>query len=203
VNARVGRVSGWLLGLMILQAACVSTPRRSTALLDPAAQHAVIAGLDKYRLDGRVAVAAGTEGFNASMAWRQAGPDSSVSLSGPLGSGSLQLQFGEGRLSIESRGQKLEDAAAEDSMKEQLGFAPPLDALRYWLLGLAAPGEAQESRGPGGQLQSLTQRGWLVEYQEYQPQQSREGKVSLPVRLRATREDLRLRVVVDSWRLDH
>jgi outer membrane lipoprotein LolB len=186
-----------------LLTACVATPRRGEALLDPAAQHAVIARLDKYRLEGRVAVAAGTEGFNASMNWNQSGPSSSVSLAGPLGAGSLQMQFGEGRLSIESRGQKLEDEAAHDLIQEQLGFAPPLHALRYWLLGLPAPGESQESRSPGGQLLSLTQQGWLVEYQEYQPQHSREGMVSLPSKLRATRESLRLRVVIDSWRLDH
>ena len=51
-------------------------------------------------------------------------------------------------------------------------------------------------------MQSLTQQGWLVEYQEYQPQRAAAGMVSLPTKLRATREDLRLRVVIDSWRLD-
>jgi outer membrane lipoprotein LolB len=202
VTSRVGLVLGGL-GFILL-AACVATPRRGEAILDPAAQHAVIEALDKYQLEGRVAVAAGTEGFNASINWNQSGPASSVRLAGPLGAGSLQMQFGEGRLRIESsRGQKLADSAAQELMQEQLGFAPPLDALRYWLLGLAAPpGGSQETRDANGQLLSLTQQGWLVEYQEYQPQRAAAGMVSLPKRLRATREDLRLRVVIDSWRLD-
>jgi outer membrane lipoprotein LolB len=196
VRARVAWVPVWLLGVMVLLTACVSTPQRNQAILDPAA-------LDIYQLEGRVAVAAGTEGFNASMNWSQSGPASSVRLAGPLGAGSLQMQFGEGHLRIESSGgRKLEDAAAQALIQEQLGFAPPLDALRYWLLGLPAPGDAQESRSPGGQLLSLTQQGWLVEYQEYLPQHSAAGTVSLPAKMRATRENLRLRVVIDNWRLD-
>jgi outer membrane lipoprotein LolB len=184
-------------------AACTSTPRRGEAILDPAAQQVAIAALDKYQLDARVAVAAGSEGFNASMNWSQSGPGSTVRLSGPLGAGTLQLQFGEGRLRIESRGQALENAAAQALIEEQLGFAPPLDELRYWLLGLAAPGgEAMESRSPDGQLISLTQQGWLVEYQEYQPQRAAAGMVSLPAKLRASRENLRLRVVIDNWHLE-
>ncbi|MEO8308618.1 MAG: lipoprotein insertase outer membrane protein LolB [Pseudomonadota bacterium] len=193
---------GWLLGVIVLLSACVATPRRSETVLDPAAQQAAIAALDKYQLQGRVAVAAGTEGFNASMDWNQSGTASSVRLAGPMGAGALQMQFGDGHLRIESRGQNLLDAAAQELMQQQLGFAPPLDALRYWLLGLPAPqGQSQETRSPDGQLLSLTQQGWRVEYQEYQPQQLAVGRVSLPTKLRATRDDLRLRVVIDSWRL--
>ncbi len=196
----VGR--GWLVGALVLLAACTSTPRRELAVLDPAAQRALIAGLDNYQVEGRVAVAAGSEGFNASMNWNQAGAVSSVRLAGPMGAGSLQMQFGDGHLRLESRGQTLQDAAAQDAVQQQLGFAPPLDALRYWLLGLAAPqGQSQESRSADGQLLSLAQQGWLVEYQEYQPQRAAGATVSLPRRLRATREDLRLRIVIDSWRL--
>jgi len=199
---RSAGATGWILGVLALLSACVATPRRSETILDPVAQRAVIAALDKYQLDGRVAVAAGTEGFNASMNWSQSGAASAVRLSGPMGAGTLQLQLTEGRLQIESRGQKLQDAAAQDLMRQQLGFEPPLDALRFWLLGLAAPGESQESRSADGQLLSLTQQGWLVEYLEYRPQLAAAGLLSLPVKMRATRDDLRLRVVVDSWRLD-
>ena len=196
MNSR-GLLSG---GLLLLLAACVTTPKQGTTL-DPAAQHTLIAGLDKYQIEGRVAVAAGTEGFNASMSWRQSGTASSVRLAGPMGAGSLQMQFGQGHLHIESRDRKLDDAQAQALMEEQLGFAPPLDALRYWLLGLAAPGESHESRSPDGQLLSLTQQGWLVEYQEYLPQRTAGGMVSMPTKMRASREDLRLRVVIDSWLL--
>jgi outer membrane lipoprotein LolB len=199
VNSR-GLLPGGLI--LLLLAACATTPKQETTL-DPAAQRAVIAGLDKYQIEGRVAVAAGTEGFNASMSWRQSGTASSVRLAGPMGAGSLQMQFGQGRLHIESRDRKLDDAEAQSLLEEQLGFAPPLDALRYWLLGLAAPGESHESRGPDGQLSSLTQRGWLVEYQEFLPQRAAGGMVSMPTKIRATRDDLRLRVVIDSWFLQH
>lgn len=194
----------WLVAVIVLLTACVTSPRRTDVVLDGVAQRDVIAGLDAWRLEGRVAVAAGSEGFNASLDWNQDGADSSVRLASPLGAGSLRLKFDDEHLHVEtSRGQVLEGEEARGALQDQLGFAPPLEALRYWLLGLQAPGaDAMEERNLDGQLLWLTQHGWRVEYQEFLPQSSAQGALLLPRRLRATREDLRLRVVIDSWRLD-
>lgn len=201
---RFGWPVAWL-AVMALLASCATAPRPPDTLLDVAAQREFIASLDSYRFEGRVAVAAGSEGFNASLGWTQAGSGSTVRLTGPLGAGSLRVHFDDDQLRVESsRGQVLEGEEAQGALREQLGFAPPLDDLRYWLLGRPAPGgEALEERDSGGQLLTLTQHGWRIEYQEYLPQQATMGVVSLPTRLRATREDLRLRVVIDRWRLGH
>ena len=114
------------------------------------------------------------------------------------------MDFGNQDLRVEtSRGQVLEGMQAQAAINDQLGFAPPLEALRYWLLGLQAPGaDALEQRNPDGQLLWLTQLGWRVEYQEFGPQPIATGRIALPKRLSATREDLRLRVVIDRWRLE-
>ena len=79
-----------------------------------------------------------------------------------MGAGSLRMNFGDQDLRVEtSRGQVLEGVQAQGVLNDQLGFAPPLEALRYWLLGLKAPGaDALEERGPDGQLLWLTQLGW-------------------------------------------
>jgi outer membrane lipoprotein LolB len=187
--------------LVLLIAGCATPPARQTTLLDAAA-------LENWRAEGRVGVATASDGFNASVEWSQEGQDSSVRLAGPMGAGALTMKFGDRVLRVEtSRGQVLEGAQAEAAMHDQLGFAPPLEALRYWLLGLKAPGaDALEERGPQGQLLWLSQFGWRVDYQEFAPQDRTKGiqpgMVALPKRLSATREDLRLRVVIDRWRLD-
>jgi outer membrane lipoprotein LolB len=196
---------GWLAGipalLGLLLSACATPPVRESALLDAA-------NLDAWQFEGRVAVATASDGFNASVDWSQEGQGSSVRLAGPLGAGSLRMNFGNQDLRVEtSRGQVLEGVQAEAAVNDQLGFAPPLEALRYWLLGLKAPGaDALEERNADGRLLWLTQLGWRVDYQEFESQEMTggmtTGRVALPKRLRATREDLRLRVVIDRWRLD-
>src|SRR5215472_13625925 len=47
--------------------------------------------LTHFQLRGRVAVAAGGEGFNANLHWTQDGARSEVTLEGPLGVGGAQL----------------------------------------------------------------------------------------------------------------
>ena len=79
-------------------------------------------------------MATASDGFNASVDWSQAGQEgSSVRLSGPMGAEVLRMNFGGPGLRVEtSRGKVLEGAQAEHS-GDHLGFAPPLEALRYWL----------------------------------------------------------------------
>jgi outer membrane lipoprotein LolB len=193
----------WTAVALLVLGACATAPPRDETPLDPARQREVIAGLDDWKFDGRVAVAAPGQGFNASMNWTQTGGDSSVQLASPLGAGSLRVRFGVQPLRVESSGgQKLEGPEALAALHDQLGFEPPLESLRFWLVGLPAPGrEAQEQRSPDGSLLSLAQDGWLVEYQQYQLQRVAAGQVRMPTRLRATRESFRLRVAVDRWAL--
>ena len=83
-------------------------------------------------------------------------------------------------------------ADAELLTQQVLGWRLPLSGLPDWLRGRAAPGDtAQTSTGADGQLLELRQDAWRIEYQDY-----REGR---PVRIRLTRPDLEMRLIVDSW----
>src|SRR5215475_12180995 len=103
---------------------------------------------DKFQLKGRVAVAAGSEGFNARLRWTQDGKQTRMSLDGPLGAGGVQVTSDGSNLSIvTSRGDRLDNDAARAELANRLGFDPPLVSLRYWILGVPEPGHpAQESR---------------------------------------------------------
>src|SRR5947207_2224881 len=61
---------------------------------------------EHFDLKGRVAVATGREGFNASLRWAQAGPRSQLTLEGPLGGGARRAR----------RALRLRSAAAEPSL---------------------------------------------------------------------------------------
>jgi len=154
--------------------------------------------LEHFTLRGRVAVAAGSEGFNAGLRWTQEGNRSQVTLEGPLGVGGAQLSTsGDDLTVVTARGERIESAAAHAELAARLGFDPPLSSLRYWVLGVPDPGQpASESLDPAQQrLTALTQAGWHVEYQSY----SAASGEALPARMTLQRDAVRVRLLVDDW----
>ena len=181
-----------------------------------------------YALKGRVAVAAGKDGFNAGLRWRQDGTHSQVSLEGPLGVGAVQISANGNDLSIvNSHGEHLDSEAARAELVARLGFDPPLSSLRYWILGVPDPTmpfnevlDLQQQR-----LQSLEQDGWQIDYTGYMPaglaaggagtgsaaadgtagEGSAAGATSaaaaawLPAKMTVQRSGVRVRLIVDGW----
>ena len=79
-----------------------------------------------------------------------------------------------------------------------MGAPLPVAELRYWLVGVPAPGLAhQETVGDDGRLAGLEQAGWRLRYSRY----AAVGGLALPVRIEIESETARLRLVVSSWRL--
>jgi len=185
----------------LLLVGCATT-RVSHVPLTAAAQETFLRSLSGFQLKGRAAVRAGEEGFNASVTWRQIAAESRFKLSGPVG-GSLTLVYGPQTLHvISSRGEELEGAEAEQALTAQLGFVPPFEALRYWVLGLAAPGEplTEQATDRDGRLVDMTQQQWRIHYDRWSEFETSAGMVRLPRILVATHADLRLKLVVESWK---
>ena len=191
-------------GAALLLAGC-ATARLSREPLAPAAQESVLRGLAGFRLDGRAAVRAGEEGSPpATLSWVQQAAESRLKLSGPIGAGGLTLVFSPDSLQvISSKGETYRDAEAQQILAAELGFVPPFDALRYWVLGLAAPGEApaDQQTDAAGRIAGMTQQGWRIQYERWKPLVTRAGAVQLPHKLTAAHADLRLQLVVDRWKL--
>jgi len=181
-------------------AGCRSVPPRGVA--GPGAdapwpeQRAALEKLDRYGLNGRVAVAANGQGFQAGLRFQQLPRGSNLSLDGPLGIGGLRVVLeGEDLEIATSRGEKLDGDLARAELERRLGFALPLAELRWWLLGVPAPGEAAVDEGGGGEIRGFTQLGWHVIINT-----RAEGLgFSLPQRLTAEREGARLKLVVERW----
>ncbi len=151
-------------------------------------QHAVA-----WQLDGRAAVAVGTQGWQASLNWRQNGADAELHLAGPLGVGALVLK-------ATSQGLSLNGAPPSDTvvaqLQERLGFELPLDDLRFWLLGVPRPDLVFDLlRNDQDRAQQLTQDGWTLNYDRYVPV---NGDL-LPARVVLNREAVRVRIAVDHW----
>jgi outer membrane lipoprotein LolB len=177
-------------------AACVTTRRAPT----PAAMAAGweqragdLQKLEAWKLDGRAAVAVGTQGWQATLDWRQRGDSAEVHLAGPFGVGALVLKRTPQGLSL--NGAPPSDAVLAQ-LQERLGFELPLDHLRFWLLGVPDPAAAFElKRNDQDRALQLTQDGWSIDYDRYMPV---DGDL-LPAHLVLNREGVRVRIAIDHW----
>jgi len=183
-----------LLAAMTLSA-CVTPrpPPAPTASVPWDQRVAILQQAGQWQLAGRAAVAVGTQGWQASLDWRQQAADSQVHLAGPLGVGALVI-------SRTAAGLSLNGAAPSDAvlgqLQERLGFELPLDDLRFWLLGAPNPATpAEVQRNDQDRAKQLVQDGWTVDYDRYLPVRGDW----LPARLVLSREGVRVRVVVDHW----
>lgn len=151
-----------------------------------------------FVLRGRVAVAAGTQGFNARLRWVEDGAHAQVALEGPLGAGGIEIDAtGEDLRIAMPNGAHLASDAARAELAARLGFDPPLTSLRYWILGVPDPASpADETLDPRQQrLTQLLQDGWRIDYAGYVA----VGSEWLPARLTLSRADVRVKLLVDDW----
>ena len=177
-------------------AACVTT-RRAPAPTPQGWEQRVaqLQGSSVWRLDGRSAVAAGTQGWQASLNWRENGEWAEVHLSGPFGVGSLVLKRTPDGLSLNGAPPS---GTVLAQLQERLGFELPIDHLRFWLLGVPDPSSTFDlKRNDQDRAAQLTQDDWTIDYDRYM---SVNGDL-LPARLVLSRAGVRVRIVVDRWEL--
>jgi outer membrane lipoprotein LolB len=199
-----------LLGLLAVAAiaGCRTAPVQHvpTAAQPWDVTRAELQARDQFTLKGRVAVAAGKDGFNAALRWTQVGTRSNVSLEGPLGAGAVQISADGDTLNIvNSHGDHFDSDAARAELEARLGFDPPLSSLRYWVLGAPDPAvPAKEVVDQDQQrLQSLEQQGWQIEYNGYMPTGltpvGSAAGLWLPAKMTLQRPGVRVRLIVDGW----
>lgn len=166
------------------------------------AQRAGLERLDRFGLTGRVAVAANGEGFSANLRYERQPERTDLALDGPMGIGGVRVAIAGDDLRIEtSSGKQLDGAAAREELEQRLGFALPLAELRWWVLGIPAPGDAQlDEDSDSGEIRGFTQNGWRVSIDSRAPGLG----FALPRRLtaeRATTEiPARMKLLVEQWR---
>ncbi|HTT06105.1 MAG TPA: lipoprotein insertase outer membrane protein LolB [Steroidobacteraceae bacterium] len=171
-------------------------PPRSWAQREPL----LLATASHFTLSGRLAANHADQGVSAGVQWRQQGTDAQLSLSGPLGFGGARVSLSAESISIRtSDGRELTGDAAVAELTRVLGFEPPLQSLRFWVVGVPDPtgGPVAPMLDDQQRLSHLSQDGWSIVYDAYMPVQ----RQWLPRRLTVTRQDLRLRFVINDWHL--
>src|SRR3954462_13597364 len=104
--------------VVLALAGCKTAPLPAPAVPGPGAdapwklQREQLGKLDRYALEGRVAVAANRQGFTASLRYRQHPEGSDLALDGPLGIGGLRIAYSADELRMTtSKGVRLDGVA--------------------------------------------------------------------------------------------
>ena len=190
--------------LVVALSACSSLREVSAPANDSMAQRiADLSALDDWSMRGRIAVKQPAGSGQSKILWEQTGETTDIGLTGPLGAGAINIHWVPDELTLvgadlDVRHRYIGGNAAEQFLAEQLGWQFPAASIRYWLLGIPNPGyQFEQEFGEAGELLSISQLGWRVQYQRF----ARVDAHLLPSKLEIQNTEVRLRLIVDSWSL--
>lgn len=187
----------WLL--LLLLGGCTGLEPREPASADWQAHRHQLALLQHWTASGKLALRTADTSESVSLVWHQAGSDTDLQLSGPLGVGATIIRSDGQRLDIR-RGDEhhILDISTPDAIALNTGWDLPLLALPHWLKGLPAPDLAIQELELDPQtelLQHLQQDGWVIRYEKY----GRFEGIRLPTRMQISRGATRLKTVIAHW----
>ncbi|QBQ53818.1 lipoprotein insertase outer membrane protein LolB [Nitrosococcus wardiae] len=194
-----------IIGVLIIALLAGCTPlRKPPPPFDPEhtwqKRQLALRKLGGWKLKGRLAIDAIQEAWTGTLRWVQKGDKFEILWISPLGQGSVELRGNPERVTLRvPKEAPITAESAEKLLGIRLGWSLPVSGLRYWLLGLPAPGLPVLSRSldPFGRLHSLSQGGWQIRYLGYQSVKNYQ----LPGKVFLDNPKLRLRLVIDRWHL--
>jgi len=182
---------------------CETVPESAepVAVDDPVVEfesrQAVLGNIQQWFARGRLVLATATDSDNATVRWDQRADGYTIRLSGPLGVGAVELRGSDGEVVLTADDKQYRAPDADTLLRDVAGMAVPVNGLRYWLMGLVAPGEeVVELRfDNGGRLEYLEQGGWKIRYLRY----SKTDLLDMPTKVFMDSVQVRARIVVQEW----
>ncbi|MEM6639432.1 MAG: lipoprotein insertase outer membrane protein LolB [Pseudomonadota bacterium] len=151
---------------------------------------------DSFDAIGRLGAAVDGKGYNARLRWIQQGTTFNIFLSGPVGIGQTEVLGHPGLASIRQQNNEQTFDDPGDALSAALGFEAPLSELRFWALGVPAPGPGFiEYEAPDSAVRRFEQSGWEVLVRDL----SDTPAGPLPRRVTLTRDGTRLKLVLNRW----
>ena len=134
----------------------------------------------EFELTGRLAARTPAESFTGNLNWRHARSADELVISTPLGQGVARILRQDDAVLLATADRREYRAPDAESLTERvLGFRLPLTGLADWVRGKPSP--------------DLEERGWKVEYQEYDAERR-------PILMRLTYPGVELRLAVSEWK---
>ncbi len=177
-----------------------STEINKSTKFDIIALEAKLQKLDKWTATGVIGIRYNGKADSANYAYNQDGEDFSIKLYGPLGIGSIQIKGNDKKvIFIDNKGKETQADNAKSLMVQQLGWYVPVDGLSYWIKGIpVSDKDANRQIDDNNLTQILLEKGWEIDYKGYK---MFDGEYPLPTKIKMTRDDLSLKIIVKSWQI--
>ncbi|AMK77694.1 MULTISPECIES: lipoprotein insertase outer membrane protein LolB [Methylomonas] len=147
----------------------------------------------QWYFEGRLALADERDSISASVSWRHRLDRDDIELAGPLAQGKLMISVAADIVAVDNGDTRKEfRGPVEEVLAEQLGVTMPVNALKYWVLGLPDPEQSFVEQADG-----FLQSGWRVGFREMQ----HINAVVLPRKINAEKGKTKIKLVVDQWDL--
>lgn len=151
-----------------------------------------------FELDGRFNLRLPKEALPGRVRWQHEPGLDELWFYSPVGSAVARLrQDKNGALLVTGDGQEYRADDLRQLAGDVLGWDLPLDQLHYWVRGLPGPGLADQELDSEGRPSRIRQAGWEIAYLDWAP----AGVTGLPSKLDVKGERLRMRLVVDDWKV--
>lgn len=157
------------------------------------------AEFDSWDMRARAALRIKGEAYQINFSWERAAEGFNMLLEAPFGQGVFSITAsGDGfyRLRLPD-GQTFVNRSPEALLEQVVGWSLPLGGLEYWIRGMPQPGADYSRRIDGqGRTRSIGQDRWEISYLDYFDAQAQP---QLPRRIRLTRGELILKLVIERW----
>lgn len=146
-----------------------------------------------FETNGRIAIKGG--GLSGGLRWQQQGEQFRLRIAGPFGAGATLIEGVPARVKIKSKDMDLDTTEPQRVLQQSTGWLLPLDALRWWALGIPAPGDEAPSAllDALGRPTEMQQRGWRLRYSDYRE----ETPLATPGRIEASQGDWSATVIFE------
>ncbi len=151
-----------------------------------------------WQIKGRIGFSNGEDGGSAHILWRHISLKKGIiDLSGPLYFGGVRITYDEDHATLDTGDEKVTAASPTLLAWRVTGMLLPVEALDWWVRGLPWPKAdvKKKSVNTAGQILTLEQAGWQLEFDRYQQQ----GPLMLPGRIKARHGKSRFTLLISQW----
>ena len=163
-----------------------------------ASRQAKLRAIKTFNISGALSITTPQKTYLVNYTWVQNGGYYRIKLASSLNAVSYEIIGGPNKVVL--RQAKHKDIMAHNVnalMQRELGYVLPLAGMRYWVLGLPAPGNYKSTLDNFGHLQTLKQNGWFINYLLYQSY----DHLDLPRLMRISGHKLAIKFVIKNWQL--
>ncbi len=183
--------------LLLLLAACSQQPtvKPTSSDVKAATSNAIP---QQWNINAKLGIRTEEDSGSVILQWQQQDDEYHIRVSGPLGQGNSLITGNTHSITIaQPNKENIHSNQPSQLMKDNFGWALPLAQFQYWARGLSHPNSetTQLEHNELGRLSSLTQSGWSLSYSRYKLVDS----WWMPHRIRATKGDVTITLIVRQW----